>query len=179
MEAVARTLAHASGWLLLGLIAVALIQAFALYRLSAGLARHSRRWRTIAQSATGMDLESILADSARERTELVALFEGSQGRLARIEDRLATTKGQIGIVRYDAFPDVGGQNSFSLAVLDDAGDGFVVTSIVGREEGRVYGKGIIDGRSDRALSDEEGRAVEVARQTARPASRQGEASLQR
>ncbi|RYG69431.1 DUF4446 family protein [bacterium] len=163
VESLARTLAHASGWILLGLIVAVVLQAVFLIRLSRALEAHNRRWRTITRDASGLDLPTILSEGARERAEILALHETAQGRLARMEREIAGRKGRVGLVRYDAFADVGGESSFSLAVLDDAGDGVIVTSIVGREEGRVYCKGIIEGRPDRALSDEERRAIAAAR----------------
>ncbi|RYG68188.1 DUF4446 family protein, partial [bacterium] len=81
----------------------------------------------------------------------------------RLESEIAALRGRTGFVRYDAFDEVRGENSFSLAVLDARGDGVVLTSIVGREEGRVYCKGIVQGRPDRALSDEERRAIDAAK----------------
>lgn len=162
MESLARALAHASGWVLLALIVVATVQGALIVRLSNGLGVHRRRWRQIAHAASGLDLETILSEGARERAEILALHETAQGRLARMEREIAMRKGRVGLVRYDAFADVGGESSFSLALLDDAGDGVVVTSIVGREEGRIYCKGIIEGRPERALSDEERSAIAVA-----------------
>lgn len=171
MQDLVRTLTQASGAVLLLLILVVAVQSFFLLRLARQLNAHNRRWRQIARDASGLDLETILANQARERAELQALFEGSQGRLARLEDSLALRKGRLGMIRYDAFPDVGGEHSFSLALVDDAGDGAVISSIVGREEGRVYCKGIIEGRSDRAITDEERRAIEAARNGKRPVGR--------
>ncbi|MFM7146262.1 MAG: DUF4446 family protein, partial [Actinomycetales bacterium] len=64
---------------------------------------------------------------------------------------------------YDAFGDLGGRFSFSAALLDDSGDGLVLTSIHGRSETRTYVKGLTGGRSDIDLSPEERRAVQLAR----------------
>src|SRR5688500_10205052 len=69
----------------------------------------------------------------------------------------------VAVVRYDAFPDMGGRLSFSAALLDDAGDGLVLTSINGRSETRTYAKGIKGGRSEHALSPEEEQAISHAR----------------
>ena len=163
MESFVRALAHVSGWILLALIVVAVIQNILMIRLANQLGVHRQRWRQIARDAGEIDLEAVLSEGARERAAILALHETAQGRLARMEREIAARKGRVGLVRYDAFSEVGGENSFSLAVLDDAGDGVVVTSIVGREEGRVYCKGIIEGRPDRALSDEERLAINAAR----------------
>jgi hypothetical protein len=69
---------------------------------------------------------------------------------------------RVGLVRYDAFEDVGGRLSFSCAMLDDHGSGVVVTSINGRQDTRVYAKPIVDGRSQYNLSVEEEEAIRQA-----------------
>jgi Protein of unknown function (DUF4446) len=66
------------------------------------------------------------------------------------------------IVRYDAFDDMGGRLSFSAAVLDDHGDGVVITSINGRTETRTYAKPIKGLASDHNLSEEERQAISGA-----------------
>lgn len=95
------------------------------------------------------------------------------GTLAANQDRLAIVSKQnrglisetlrhLAIVRFDAFPDVGGRLSFAAALLDDNGDGFVLSSINGRNEGRVYAKPIVDRQSDFPLSEEEEGAIRKA-----------------
>ena len=69
----------------------------------------------------------------------------------------------LSVVRYDAFGDVGGHLSWSVALLDDAGDGVVLTSIHGRSEARTYAKTITGWSSDAPLSPEEEEAVTHAR----------------
>ena len=68
----------------------------------------------------------------------------------------------VAVVRYDAFPDVGGQMSFSAALLDEIGDGLVLTVINGRNESRTYAKDIRDGTSVHRLSDDEVGAIDQA-----------------
>jgi hypothetical protein len=68
----------------------------------------------------------------------------------------------VSVVRYDAFGDMGGRLSFTAAMLDDSGDGLVITSINGRTESRAYAKGVKDGRSDQSLSPEETQAIALA-----------------
>lgn len=69
---------------------------------------------------------------------------------------------QVGVVRYDAFDDMGGMLSFSAALLDERGDGVVVSAINGRTESRAYAKPVSQGRSEVHLSPEELAAVEAA-----------------
>lgn len=69
----------------------------------------------------------------------------------------------VAVVRYDAFGDMGGRLSFSAAIVDDRGDGVVLSSIHARGESRTYAKGITDGGSDTTLTPEEQQALSAAR----------------
>jgi hypothetical protein len=69
----------------------------------------------------------------------------------------------VAVVRYDAFGDMGGRLSFSAAIVDDRGDGLVLSSIHARGESRTYAKGITEGGSDATLTPEEQQALSAAR----------------
>ena len=96
------------------------------------------------------------------RGEVAALQTG----LDRVRADLADALRHIAVVRYDAFPDMGGRLSFSAALLDDAGDGLVLTSINGRSETRTYAKGVKGGTSEHQLSPEEEQAISFATRSA-------------
>jgi hypothetical protein len=82
--------------------------------------------------------------------------------LARVDRRVDTTVANAAIVRYDAYEDSGGHQSASLALLDSARTGVVVTAIQGRDYARIYMKELDRGRVSVALSPEEQEAVERA-----------------
>lgn len=84
-------------------------------------------------------------------------------RVESLESRMEVSKRHMGLVRYDAFEDVGGNQSFALALYDDDGNGAVLSSIIGRSEARVYCKPLVNGRSERSLSQEEQRAIREAK----------------
>jgi hypothetical protein len=69
---------------------------------------------------------------------------------------------KVGFIRFDAFKDVGGELSFSLALLNGKNEGIVISSLHGREGSRVYGKTVKDGASSFPLSDEEKEAIKRA-----------------
>jgi hypothetical protein len=96
------------------------------------------------------------------RGEVAALTDG----LAQVRADLSDALRHIAVVRYDAFPDMGGRLSFSAALLDDAGDGLVLTSINGRTETRTYAKGVKGGASEHQLSPEETQAISFATRSA-------------
>jgi len=82
--------------------------------------------------------------------------------LARVDRRVDTTVSNTAIVRYDAYDDTGGHQSASLALLDSARTGLVVTAIQGRDYARIYMKELDRGRASIPLSPEEQEAVERA-----------------
>lgn len=82
--------------------------------------------------------------------------------LSSVRADLAGTLRHVAVVRYDAFGDLGGRMSFSAAVLDDAGDGLVLTSIHSRSDTRTYAKGVQGGSSEHELSPEERQAISHA-----------------
>jgi Protein of unknown function (DUF4446) len=82
--------------------------------------------------------------------------------LARVDRRVDGTVTNSAIVRYDAYEDTGGHQSASLALLDSARTGVVVTAIQGRDYARIYMKELDRGRASVALSPEELEAVERA-----------------
>jgi hypothetical protein len=71
----------------------------------------------------------------------------------------------VAVVRYDAFEDVGGEQSFALAALDERGVGVVLSSVYSRSDVRVYAKEMRNGKPSHALSSEEQRAIARARES--------------
>jgi uncharacterized protein DUF4446 len=102
--------------------------------------------------APGEDIEALPEDVLGLRQEVAALRAEAAGAIR-----------QLGIVRYDAFGDVGGRLSWSLALLDDSGDGVVLTAIHGRSEARSYAKSIAGWSCDQPMSPEEEQAVREAK----------------
>ena len=82
--------------------------------------------------------------------------------LARVDRRVDAAVTNTAIVRYDAYEDTGGHQSASLALLDSARTGVVVTAIQGRDYARIYMKELDRGKASVALSPEEQEAVERA-----------------
>jgi hypothetical protein len=91
------------------------------------------------------------------------------GDLAALRSDLEQALRHVAVVRYDAFGDMGGRLSFSAAVVDDHGDGLVVSTIHARGESRTYAKGVVGGSSDATLTPEEQQALAAARTGSRKA----------
>ena len=119
-------------------------------------------WADLLTGTDGARVESMIRDQLRLSQDIQAELHGTVDRVRVLEDKMRQCKRFVGVVRYNAFEDVGADQSFSLALYDDDGNGAVVTSQVGREINRVYGKLLAGGRSDYSLSAEEQRAIEAA-----------------
>jgi hypothetical protein len=104
-----------------------------------------------------MLLEQV--DNARDVREQIAF--ATKASLDNAEAiRLCLQR--VGLVRYDAFADVGGEQSFSLALLDGSSNGLVVSGLYSRNDMRVYAKPVVAGRSPMSLTEEEMRAISGA-----------------
>ena len=130
---------------MLALTVVSLVVALAALALAA----HALR-RTPTGSPGGAD--ALPEDVVGLRQEVAALR-------AEAKDALR----HLAVVRYDAFGDMGGHLSWSLALLDDSGHGVVLTSIAGRSEARTYAKSITAWSCEQQLSPEETEAIDHAR----------------
>ncbi|MBX3029378.1 MAG: DUF4446 family protein [Chloroflexi bacterium] len=107
-------------------------------------------------------LDQLLA-SQMQRLDLAAdELMAQAARLGEIEGALHHAVRRFGIVRYNPFEDTGGNQSFALALLDDALNGVVITSLHARTGTRVYLRTIVRGASDTSLSAEETEALRQA-----------------
>lgn len=88
---------------------------------------------------------------------------GLRQEVAALRREGADALRHLSVVRYDAFGDMGGHLSWSLALLDDAGDGVVLTSIHGRSEARSYAKTVTGWTCEQQLSPEEIEAIDATR----------------
>ena len=148
----------------MGALLVALsIAVLVLLVLLLAVARRTRRIDArlagLTRGAGGNDLEAVLDAHldkvfavARELDELTA-------RTAVLEAAQKRAFQRVGFVRFNPFEETGGNQSFALALLDAAGDGWVLSSLHARSGTRVYAKAIKRGRADAALSDEESAAI--------------------
>jgi hypothetical protein len=95
--------------------------------------------------------------------ELPEDVHGLRQEVAALKREAGDALRHLAVVRYDAFGDMGGHLSWSLALLDDGGHGVVVTSIHGRSEARTYAKNVSAWASEQQLSPEEQEAITHAR----------------
>jgi hypothetical protein len=140
----------------------------AVLALLASISAHVRvrRLRRGFALVDGDGKETVL-DAVRHSLDETASLRGelahARADLDAARRDLGDALRHVAVVRYDAFGDMGGRLSFTAALLDDSGDGLVLTSIHGRSEARTYAKGVKAGASEQSLSPEEQQAIELAR----------------
>ena len=107
-------------------------------------------------------LRGILQGQAEQVQRLERAIRALHSTDKKQQTQIEGSMRKVALLRYDAFEDVGGRLSFSCALLDDQGNGVVLTSINGRQETRVYAKPVTQGTSSHNLSLEEEEAIRRA-----------------
>ncbi len=104
------------------------------------------------------NLDQLLSEFKKIKQDFEDL--SSAFRELKEESRFSVQK--VGIIRFNPFSQIGGNQSFSIALLDRNDNGIIITSFYARENNRVYAKPIKGGKSQYNLSKEEVRAIELA-----------------
>ena len=116
--------------------------------------------------ALGRGRQEDILQAVSSQIEEVRALRGEirqmTNELHRLADVFRGALQRFAVYRYDAFEDMGGQLSFSAAILNDHGDGLVISCINGRQEARTYAKPVQQGRSAYNLSPEEEEAIRQA-----------------
>lgn len=178
----ASTLTDSSGLVAIGAAALAVAIGGWCIALTRSLRRLRKDQRLVLGEHPGRD---VIAHGAELQEAFTALEQYVGEAAGRLERRLAelehTLQGAIkhhALVRYDAYNELSGQQSMSIALLDDRRCGVVLSCIHHRDQARVYAKRVQDGRGELELSPEEAQALEQALNGRRPASaRQPDAEL--
>jgi Protein of unknown function (DUF4446) len=146
--------------------AVAVVALLACAMLSLRVRRLRQAQRLVLGEGGEQDL---IAHAASMQEAFEALREYVEETATRLDARLAgaetTLRGAFAhraLVRYDAYNELSGQQSMSIALLDDEGSGIVLSCIHHRDQARVYGKLLRDGHAEIELSPEEAEAIRVA-----------------
>jgi hypothetical protein len=144
----------------------ALVAAYLSMRTLAKLRRASS---VLARGARGPNAQDSLIEASSRNAERLDLLAEELTELRSFLASGAAAGGgvpsglrNVALVRYDAFGEMSGRMSFSLALLDDKGDGVAISAIAGTSDTRVYAKGVTDGKGEHELSPEEEQAVAAA-----------------
>lgn len=123
----------------------------------------TKKYKAFMNGSEGRDLESTILERFKEIDNLKSETSYISNKLNTACDTLLTAYQKVGIVKYDAFKEMGGKLSFSLCLLDDKDNGFVMTSMHTREGCYTYIKEIIRGEAYVILASEERKALDEAK----------------
>src|SRR5262245_61178720 len=125
--------------------------------------RFARPYEELARAAASEGTTTALQAQILGVENNSKRISATQAYIERVERRLQFALQGVGFLKYDAFEDIRGQQSYSLCLLDAHQNGFIVTSIAGRNDYRGYAKPVKKGTCDLAMSDEEKQVLEMAR----------------
>lgn len=114
-----------------------------------------KRYHLLLTGNTGKNLEGVLLDLGERMNAVESRLNNIDEKLQKMGEESINYLQRWALHRYKAFTNVGGDQSFSLVLMDKKGDGILLSSIYGRDESRTYAKSIKGGKSNYPLSDEE------------------------
>jgi hypothetical protein len=151
-----------AAWIAIGAAAAAVIAIAAAVVATIRLHRVRSQQDVLLGGGRKADLIDFAVSLQGRIDDLHRAVDEVAAGLARVDRRVDHAVSNISVVRYDAYEDTGGHQSASLALLDAARTGVVVSAIQGRDYARIYVKHLERGRASVALSPEEQEAVERA-----------------
>ena len=114
------------------------------------------------KGSDGQSLERVFARKLKEIDRIANASDNNSEQILKIKKKMSKTLSKYGVVKYDAFDDVGGKMSFALAMLDEKNTGFILNAIHSRDNCFFYIKEIVKGESYTLLSSEETDALRKA-----------------
>lgn len=121
-----------------------------------------KKYKKFMGDTEAKSLEEKIAEHLEQIDGLVESNESNKSKIERLEGQMNVTFQKIGLVKYDAFNEMGGKLSFSLALLNEKDDGFIINAMHSREGCYTYIKEIIAGKSIIVLASEEKEALDMA-----------------
>lgn len=151
-----------AGIIITFLFILVLVLIVTAIHLSGKIGRLERKYRSFMKGTDGQSVEKAILERMKDIDKLLAHDEKAREELRKLKKQSRKTLKKFGVVKYDAFEDVGGKLSFALAMLDDDNSGFVLDAIHSRDNCFVYLKEVVKGESYIMLSEEELQALKDA-----------------
>ena len=144
-------------------LAIILLLLLLLLFINMGSIRKlKKKYKKFMGDNDAKSMEETITYKLAELETLLKTSEGNKEKIDRLEKQMSVTFQKIGLIKYDAFNEMGGKLSFSLALLNEKNDGFIINAMHSREGCYTYIKEIIAGKSVIMLTKEEQEALEMA-----------------
>ena len=161
-------------YIVLGLAGVSLITLILAIVALCKAAKLKKKYRSFMEGADGKSIESLIHEHLDEIESIRAVGEKNSAAVKDIYEKMQYTFQKVGIVKYDAFHEMGGKLSFALCMLDKVNNGYIINVMHSNNGCFAYIKEVVDGKSYIELGDEENQALQQA-----VAGRMGDADLGR
>ncbi len=144
-------------------LAIAIIGLFILLLITQGKIKKSKeKYNSFMRGLTGVNIEDLLVRMDKDIREMERDINLIESNISSLDTKLTFAIQKIGFIRYNAFDGIGSELSYSIALLDNFQNGFVLTSIYGRESSISYAKPLKNGECNIPLSAEELIAIDRA-----------------
>jgi len=151
-----------SDYILLGLAGFVVLLLIILLVNAVQIHKLKKKYKMFMDGKNAKTLEESIMSRMDQMDYLISSNKKNENDIQTIYKNLKSTFQKVGLVKYDAFQEMGGKLSFSLALLNETNDGFIINAMHSREGCYTYIKEIIDGNSVITLADEEKEALDMA-----------------
>lgn len=151
-----------SDYIIIGLLAAVIILLILTLVNIVQMRKLKKNYRIFMSGKTAKNLEDTLIKRLDEVDSLIASNNKNEELIRVLSQNMKYTYQKMGLIKYDAFHEMGGKLSFSLAMLDVRNNGFIINAMHTREGCYTYIKEIVDGNSIIVLSEEEQEALKRA-----------------
>lgn len=151
------------GYLFIGLIVIIIVLLVLVIVMMNKVNKLNKRCNSFMKGKGGKSLEEDIVRLYEDNQLLKSGMNDNKREIRSIHKQLTKTFQKVGIVRYDAFHTMGGKLSYSLALLDENNNGFILNTIHSSDGCYSYSKDIVDGKCSLSLSEEEQKAIDMAK----------------
>ena len=159
---IAEYLGFDSDYIIIGLAALVLILIILMIVNVVQMSKLKKNYRIFMNGKNAKTLEDTLIQRLDQVDELITANKANEKNIKTLFKNMEKTYQKMGLVKYDAFHEMGGKLSFSLAMLDEKNNGYIINAMHTREGCYTYIKEIIDGNSVIVLSEEDQEALKQA-----------------
>lgn len=152
-----------SDYIIIGLVILCILLLVLLIVNIVQINSLKKKYNKFMSGKSAKSLEETLIKRLEQVDTLLVANAANEKNIKKIFSNLQYTFQKVGLVKYDAFHEMGGKLSFSLALLNETNDGFVMNAVHSREGCYTYIKEIVDGNSIIVLADEEKEALDMAK----------------
>lgn len=158
-----------SDYIIIGLAALCILMLIVLVVNTVQIVLLRKRYKIFMSGKNARNLEKTLIERLEQVDGLLKANAVNERNIKRLFNNMKFAFQKVGLVKYDAFNEMGGKLSFSLALLNETDDGFVLNAVHSREGCYTYIKEIVGGNSIIVLSEEEQEALDIAKGANKPA----------